>query len=619
MIAQPPPTPGLASWAFNSVFNRETPSSKYANMKNKRDEINQYQNDYRIGQTTSRPIAGRSNDDTILSMSSRKNVAWGGEDFKVRSRSSSFSERPIPKRFVDDNGSIHNRRDTDFFKENELLPDDYSEYNTFTKKKKFDISPPKRNSRFNSALPKLNEPLKPIPNVNDYLTEKKTSLPETYPGKFPSPYVTKNSSFDSNDILSSSANRNFEKARSNTILNRFENNQSIPSFRIPSQQQQQQQPPITRNSRPRSSYRERLSAMAAPRYKETLRYDEQMLLDSMDENIAELDDITKHVSHLKLQKNNEEDFQGKYLEIRQELIQELKKSKKLYDSYYQFVDKYKELKRKYKETANDDSRIQILQKEIFYLKTNNELLTKKLKDRDNKFLDNDTTINDLKRTLTNSSNFEATLRRKINYLEDKIEKQELEHKSEKFELNQKNFMLETKLKDDEELYQSKLRKAYERIRDLEGQLEKKAKSQEPRNISIIPEYTTKDNYKQNRYAQQAPYSDENDDTYQLLHKKYGDKKIESSRYSPEKRYSTGNMFADRPSYKQYNDIDQDLFKNFDKNDESTNNEDYFAKHRSNGQLRSNSLRSSSNRHFPSSKRYSNPNLSSLELNTSEIG
>lgn len=610
-LAQPPPTPGLASWAFNSLFNRQTPSSKYANLLKQPQRANNTS-------ITPRRIPKRFNDDTLLSMSNRKNVAWGGEDFKLRSRSSSFSERPIQqRRYVDDNGSIH-YKDSKYFKDNELLPDDIDETDYKTKNYRYDPTPIKRNS---SAR---------INTTQDYLNNEKygkSSLPQTYPGKYPSPYVPKNSSFD-DLLLSSSAVKNLAKAKSNTRINqsmREEQEEDDPTIPIRRRTLHPLREPLKENIK---SYKEKETSRG--KSNREIRLDEQLLLDSIDQNIMELDNITKHVNGLKLNNKNDNELERKYKEIRQELITELKKSKKLYDSYYEFVEKYKDLKKKYKESSTEDVdsllMIKNLKKEINFYKEENELLNHKLKSKEAKYLETDTTIHDLKSTLQNSSNFEATLRRKIKYLEDKIEQKDEDFRNERFQLNEKIFMLETTAKDDEERYKSDLRKAEERIKQLERKLELKSTIAKYENLSVIPEYRN-NGYNEVKY-------EENDDTINLLERRYPDRRPSYAKPTSEKRYSTGNLpnlTRKRPTSlsPDFQRDNQELFKNFDESTAYVNNENYAPR----STTRSNSLRSNNGRYYNFKdtnnnhnnnkenhhKRYSNPLLPDLTFNSSEIG
>lgn len=474
---------------------------------------------------TPRRLSRRFNDAIALNLSTgRKNVAWGGEDFKVRSRSSSFSEtRPLSRRrFVDDDGSIHHR-DSKYYKENELLPDeeetDYKTKSASTARRyEFDNSKIGTNSRFNDLkLPKV-EPL------------GKTSLPQTYPGKYPSPYIHKSSSFD--DLLSSSAVKNFAQAKSNTRLN---------------QQLRDHNDDDTFATRKLYSRKRDIDTKKSDTTTKQIMLDEQLLLDSIDQNISELDNITRHINGLKLQDKKNSEIELKYKEIRQELITELKKSKKLYDSYYQFVNKYRDLKKKYKEnTESLETQLTLrnLQKENNFLKEENELLSHKLKLKE----ENDVTITDLKSSLKHSSNFEVTLRRKIKYLEDKIEQDRTDFKQERFNLNEKIYMLEMKSKDEEELHKTKLQIAQDRIRELEKQVSLQSSKSSKKYIpespsrSIIPEYTI------NSGSNRRTYDKENDfDTINLLERKYPDRKLDSIKHSPEKRYSTGDIRQKRPT------------------------------------------------------------------------
>lgn len=587
--AQPPPTPGLASWAFNSLFNRQTPSSKYANLQKEKHRSE-------TSTRTPRRIPRRFNDDTLLDMSNSKNVAWGGEDFKLRSRSSSFSERPVPKRFVDDDGSIH-YKDSKYFRDNELLPDDVEETGY-----KSPYQPAMRTKSLNTRVSNVGKP-----NLGTYAlgAEKygTSSLPQTYPGKYPSPYVHKNSSSFDDLLLSSSAVKNLERAKSNTKLNESlteERNRKLAT---------------TPTRKPSFKRLNRETLLEKSKTNRDIRLDEQLLLDSIDRNIVELDDITKHINGLKLNTKNDGGLEKKYKEIRQELINELRKSKKLYDSYYQFVDKYRELKKKYKESpvvdANSSLIIKSLKDEIIFYKQENELLNHRLKSKESKYMDDDSTIHKLKSELKNSSNFEVTLRRKIKYLEDKLERNDQDFKKERFQLNEKIFILETNSREEEDKYRSDLSKAEDRIRELERQLKlKSSTSKSTGNLNIIPEYT-------NGYRDLSNKYQLNENTIDLLEKRYPDRRLSNPsilRPSPEKRFNFGNTPTNgggvrkrptslSPDFQREN---RDLFNNFD---ESTNLTGYNKY-----------LRDSGKRSFNGTLRTTSASkLPDLTFNSSEIG
>lgn len=536
------------------------------------------QNSFKNTLQTPRRLSKRFHDDIGLNLSTgRKNVAWGGEDFKVRSRSSSFTERSLPRsRFVDDDGSIH-RKDSKYYKENELLPDeeetDYRTKPNSSRRYEFDNSKIGAKSRFEDLKVPKPQPL------------GKTSLPQTYPGKYPSPYIHRSSSFD--DLLSSSAVKNFAQAKSNTKLNQnLKDHNDDDTFA----------------TRKLYSRKQRDDTKKSDTTTKQMMLDEQLLLDSIDQNIAELDNITRHINGLKLQNESNSELELKYKEIRQELITELKKSKKLYDSYYQFVNKYRDLKRKYKENT-ESLEIQIdlrnLKKENGLLKEENELLSHKLKNRE----DNDITITDLKSSLKNSSNFEVTLRRKIKYLEDKLEQDRSDFKQERFKLNERIYMLEMKSKDEEELHKTKLEIAHDRIRELEKQVllqsSKPSKKYVPESpsLSIIPEYTINE---------RRSYKENDVDTINLFERKYPDRKMDSIKHSPEKRYSTGDIRSKRPT-SLYTPGDS-IFKNLGRIDDSVDDLDFLKNYKTQREI---NLRKNNTK-----KRYS---ISDLTFTPSEIG
>lgn len=187
-------------------------------------------------------------------------------------------------------------------------------------------------------------------------------------------------------------------------------------------------------------------------------------------------------------------------------------------------------------------------------------------------------------------------------------------------------MLETTAKDDEERYKSDLRKAEERIKQLERKLELKSTIAKYENLSVIPEYRN-NGYNKVKY-------EENDDTVDLLERRYPDRRASYVKPTSEKRYSTGNLpnlTRKRPTSlsPDFQKDNQELFKNFDESTAYVNNENYAPR----STTRSNSLRSNNGRYYNFKdtnnnhnnnkenhhKRYSNPLLPDLTFNSSEIG
>lgn len=629
-IQQPPPTPGLASWAFNSLFNKQTPSSKYAELAKAKSKKDQQQNSkdvylekddtfFNKNKKKNKGLPSHFTDDTVLSsMNSNsnlntKNVAWGGQDYRVRTRSSSFSSaNPTAKPSLTDFNN--------YYKEKELLPDadekdfDFSSTKNFSKVDREPTSNHKRSNSVSTNGYRRFASLKPEPQSYQYqrqhqesqqqLQDRISSLPTTYPGKFPSPHVQKeppSSSFDS-DLLSSSAAKNLKAADYNTQKNRTMNLDSSP-VSFPKEQK-------------RSSSRRYERAMALDNEKSdnkkslnkqrlfkndtyslnNIDEDANHVLDSIDKSILEINNITKHIERLKFDGatasyKQYEQLQTRYNELKMELINEFKKSKKMYDSYYKFMDKYKTLKQEYStllkiiekrgingnktgdSTGVSESDVLKLHKKIQILKEENHLLSKKIEN-------DDTELGSLKSTLQNSSKFETTLRRKIKYLEDKIEDNSNDFKKERFQLNEKIFLLESKLKDEEELSNLQLRKANERIKELEKKLETKADTKnyyyksksssmkDLSNTSIIPEYsidtstsTPKNNsngISHNRSHSHShsythkddpnlhPFKEKEENTLEFLNGKYPDRELLSSdrdniKHSPERIVSSTSL------------------------------------------------------------------------------
>ncbi|EDO19493.1 hypothetical protein Kpol_1018p21 [Vanderwaltozyma polyspora DSM 70294] len=118
------------------------------------------------------------------------------------------------------------------------------------------------------------------------------------------------------------------------------------------------------------------------------------LLDKLDKNSKMIDSLNREVQNKKQQtKLQESNYKNKYMQTRNELINELRHSKKLYDNYYKLFQKYQQLKiiskeslelqnriptlddRLVNETLVKDRKINELQKRIQSLQIANENLT----------------------------------------------------------------------------------------------------------------------------------------------------------------------------------------------------------------------------------------------------
>ncbi|ONH67368.1 Spindle pole component BBP1 [Cyberlindnera fabianii] len=502
---QPPPTPGLARWAWNSLFNRQTPMSKYNAMKTQDqnhqpsrkgaalDEDTQDTFHYKRQQKQQPRNRPRyiSKDDTELS---RKNVSWRDHNFdhKLRSRSPNLLDPEVST-----TKPRSRSRDRDFYRDKELIVDfDHDDYTPHSQRSSHSL----RRSRSASYL-------------DEYATAPHTHLPQAYPGRFPSPYVGKD------DILSSGT-KNLMTAEKNTERNKhlaidsssppiprtdwrkklgltespLEPEQRTISDPVKSSYQQHYRPRSTMKQPKRSaapSLFDDVPPPAAPvsaipssgsmfrrskvldDYSPTM--DQNEILRQLDENALDLEKITAHISALKDERASEEssmsshrgkEMEAKYKKVREELIMELKNSKKLYDSYYRFVGKYKELKTKYElsiKAKEPSSEVRALEKEVLLLRDENAILRDQIKEKDVKLQEDDFTLSDLKSTLQSSSSFEITLRRKIKYMEEKLDREREQHKKSEFDLKEKIYLLEMKAKEDEE----RLRQAELKIRNLE--------------------------------------------------------------------------------------------------------------------------------------------------------
>lgn len=170
-----------------------------------------------------------------------------------------------------------------------------------------------------------------------------------HPGKFPSPYVSKESNKDftkeipSSPPILSSTSKNFRLANINTERNKS----------------------ITINSSP----------IIIPDNK-----DELEILEILDLNNKNLNQINQDFKKYKNQNNNENhdynELKLKYNDIKMELMSELQKTQALYDSYYKYVNKYKKLK----ENSNVD-KIKKLENKLI---TQEKLFSLELYKRDEK-------------------------------------------------------------------------------------------------------------------------------------------------------------------------------------------------------------------------------------------
>jgi hypothetical protein len=332
-INHPPPTPGIAQWVFNSLFNKQTPSHKY-----------RHYDDY-------------NNDKENIETFSQKDEA------RNRQRESSYLEE-------------NDIRLKNYYKDRELLPD-VPENDTFH-----------RRSRSMGNL-----------NLSN---RQKISL--NHPGKFPSPYVkSQTGNIPSSPPLLSSTSKNFKLANVNTQRNRNIIIDSSPVV-IPDRTRREAQG--------------------------TSGEDEWEILKLVDSNNADLRRLTRDINGMRLKSNSrsenhryrDDDYlrlEAKYKDVRAELVTELKKSQKLYDSYYKFVNKYKRLK--------DEKQFDI----------------------------------------------DPNSQRKVEHLEQKLLKQQDSHKYDKSLLEEKIHLLERRLFDQEQSTKEELRKKEQRIIELEQKLEMK--------------------------------------------------------------------------------------------------------------------------------------------------
>jgi hypothetical protein len=329
----------VAQWAFKSIFNRQTPMSKYTQMKQQCDDLDDAEDTFHHRRLAGAREYSRSQDAV--------------RDDPPRSTRTPFSQR----------------------------------------RRAFSMDR----------------------SIEDY------TLPQEYPGKFPKGSVGFNRP-PLDDLLTSSATRSHLKdANSNMHQNILSNK-------------------VNRSMRKHS-------------------VDQATIVAQLDQNNKELGTLIQSISQ-------GDGLQIKYQALKQELSNELIKSQKLYDAYFRDVKRHNELKRQYKQLLQNDSSsvVKKLQNKCESLELQNLILSQKLKDQEFRLQEDDYTLNDLKQTLQNTSKFEVTLRRKVKYLEDKLEQEREMHRQENFELQEKIYLMDTKAKEDEE----RLRSAELRLMQFEG-------------------------------------------------------------------------------------------------------------------------------------------------------
>lgn len=312
-------TPGVAQWAFQSLFNRQTPRTKYQQMKQHQDEVVQLQQDLDPEEDT-----------------------FHGRQYRRRFRARDDSAVPVQKN-VQWNG----------------LRRSQSQHGT-------DGS-----------------------HGDDY------TLPQHFPGKFPK-----------DELLTSSATRsNLKDASKNMSRNNMETKENPKTDFI--------------------NWKDKTSLS----HGRTPKIDPAEILAQLDDNNDDLD--------LLLQSVQSGDIHTRYQTLRQELASELTKSQKLYDAYYRDVQRHNHLKKKYESMARSMEKLQM----------QNKTLAQKLHDSESKVKEDDFTLGDMKQTLQNTGKLEITLRRKIKYLENKLEMERELHKKEKFALEEKLYLMDVKGED----------------------------------------------------------------------------------------------------------------------------------------------------------------------------
>lgn len=229
------------------------------------------------------------------------------------------------------------------------------------------------------------------------------TLPSEYPGKFPKYRGSENDDI----LLTSSATRSGLR---DANLN------------------------MRRNT---SSYaRTTRSSVSSPVYDSD---DDYNILRQLDDNDRELEELLRNFEN-----SNDNSLTLKYEALKRELANELIKSQKLYDAYFRDVNKHTELKKRYKQLERS------LDVKDVSLRNENSRLRAQVAKLETKLKDDDSTLNGLRSNLNSSSKLEVTLRRKVKYLEDRLEQEIETSKRDKFALEEKVYLLEMKCKEYEE-------------------------------------------------------------------------------------------------------------------------------------------------------------------------
>lgn len=331
-------TPGVAQWAFRSIFNRQTPMSKYTQMKRDdaaraKDDVSHFEDlddTFHYKRRTRDGQRLRSQDDSTLL---RKKVSWDS----LRKRSASVGHQ------AHDSDDAHTTSDTVY------------------------------------------------------------TLPSEYPGKFPKYRGSENDDV----LLTSSATRSgLRDANVNMQRNTSSYSRS------------------TRPSVPDTMYD---------------ADDDYNLLRQLDDNDRELEDLLRNFEN-----SNDNSMSLKYEALKRELANELIKSQKLYDAYFRDVNKHTELKKRYRQLERS------LDVKDVSLRNENSRLRAQVAKLEAKLKNDDSTLNGLRSDLNSSSKLEVTLRRKVKYLEDRLEQEIETSKRDKFASEEKVYLLEMKCKEYEE-------------------------------------------------------------------------------------------------------------------------------------------------------------------------
>lgn len=214
-----PPTPGLASWAFNSLFTNRTPLSKYNDLNRDQEHEDMGRNDENFSDVTDtfqhrrKSILKKSTMGDNNNHNRREVLENRSMENELNTNIASNKTRSQTSYLCNQNITPNTRK---FHEENELLYDDDEDEDEY-----------KRTYRFSDRKTKKSPML-----FGNSDNDTKTSLPSYYPGKFPN-VSSKNERYEKKDegyandsdlIRQAEINReaNLHNTRPRKVLNDFE-------------------------------------------------------------------------------------------------------------------------------------------------------------------------------------------------------------------------------------------------------------------------------------------------------------------------------------------------------------------------------------------------------------